>query len=573
MYTRPLLKNQNAYQFIRFRWFTKLVIANFSLRTIPLRVKTKFKCLTNSTKLYIDLNLTKGIIMMKNVVVILLLYSLVSCIIYRGENRQAQNSTIALSPNERCAIIGVVKKDNSIVEFNNRKPGLIRDSVIVGEALSAQGDVSEVAIPIKDVTEVRIKKIDGFKTTLATAGLIAGGTVLTVGVVVAIIIATKESCPFIYSYDGSEYHFDAEPYGGAICEALCRTEWCTLEHMKAVNGVYRMKLTNEVDETQFTDELKLVVVDHPCEYTIAPDISGNMHTFKNPCAPTRAFNGAGRDLMPYVSKNDWVYWNTMEDSTPQLYARALRSEITLVFPKPDTAKKVKLLANASTTLWGSQMLKRYLSLGGNRIHSWYKKVNRIAASGKKPVLWTDKAQLYEMKVFALTRSGWKEKTVIQGGGPFISEDKCYMFDVSDIPGDSLKIKFSAAVNFWQFNYFAVDYSEDIPLHVSEIGALKAVDSHGKDVRELLAAKDKKYQIMPKTGDHVEIEFSAPAEQPGNVRTILAKTTGYYDIHLSRKGMPDLAKLHKLENDPDYAIEFASQEYHIWAKNPGVLALR
>ena len=80
---------------------------------------------------------------------------------------------------------------------------------------------------------------------------------------VAIALATKQSCPFIYSWNGSEYVFDAEPYGGAVTRGLERDDYSELENLRAENGLYRLMVTNEVPETQYTNLMELQVVDHP----------------------------------------------------------------------------------------------------------------------------------------------------------------------------------------------------------------------------------------------------------------------------------------------------------------------
>ena len=106
-----------------------------------------------------------------------------------------------------------------------------------------------------------------------------------IAIVFLIALATKESCPFIYSFDGEKYVFDGEPYGGAICPALERTDYCLLENLKPFNNQYLLQLTNEVDETQYTNEFKLWVVDHPKGIRIVPDINGKLFTISNPLVP------------------------------------------------------------------------------------------------------------------------------------------------------------------------------------------------------------------------------------------------------------------------------------------------
>ena len=104
-----------------------------------------------------------------------------------------------------------------------------------------------VSIPISEIEMVWVKRVDQTLTCFVTGC----ATVILISLVVGGLIALlKESCPFIYSFDGEKYIFDAEPYGGATCEGRKRTEWCGLENLSEVNGQYKIKVTNELGNTK-----------------------------------------------------------------------------------------------------------------------------------------------------------------------------------------------------------------------------------------------------------------------------------------------------------------------------------
>jgi len=423
-------------------------------------------------------------------------------------------------------------------------------------------DPSEsVSIPLLEVELVWIRSVDPGLTFLAVIGGIAAAT-LVVGL---IVMLTKESCPFIYSFDGEQYIFDAEPYGGAICQGLKRTEWCRLDYLKEVNGCYKIMITNQVDETQYTDEIKLIVADHPKGVKIVPDVTGGIHTFNQPLTPYRAYDGKGRDLMPRISKNDWIFWQTLTENKNPDRKEDLRDELFFEFPKPQDAKSAKLLVNACTTLWGSQMLKRFLDLYGNQVYEWYDEINNLGPAYYRLMNLKTQGERYLLQIRVKTKDGWGNKGLIFGGGPFISEDKAYILDISDVPGDTLKIKLTPPAAFWMINYLAVDYSEDLPLKVAEIEALDAVDWKGQDVREALAYNDNNYLIMPNIGDKAELTFQSLPQHEGTERSIILKASGYYDIHLKAEGEPKSDILRRFMFDPEYMNQYAFKEYLKWKK--------
>lgn len=413
---------------------------------------------------------------------------------------------------------------------------------------------TQVSIPMAEVEIVWMKKYSHGRTflaTIGTIGLLIGGSVL-------LILALKESCPFVYSYDGEKFVFDAEPYGGSICKVLERTEWCGLEYLKEINGQYRIMVANEVDETQYTDEIKLVVVDHPEGTRVIPDTAGGIHTVSNPIIPSLAYDSKGRDISHYVSEKDWIFWTSrVEGKNPQK-KEDLKDELIFEFSKPKDAAKARLVFNGCNTLFGSYAVKLFLDLYGNKVQDWYDEMNSLGPAFFRT--WNLREEVHTMWIRVETETGWKTKGMVLGGGPYVSEDKLYTLDLSDVPGDTLKIKLTPPAAFWMINYLAVDYGENLPVKVTEIEAAAAIDHRGQDVRKILAKNDNIYLIMPEVGDSAELIFDSPPRMEGKERSIILKASGYYDIHLEKKGEPQFDILEKINSVPGFVLEYALEKY-------------
>jgi len=430
-----------------------------------------------------------------------------------------------------------------------------------------KGAKAAISIPLKDVELVWIRKVDPGLTFLT----VIGGIGLAIGAGMLIIALMKESCPFIYSFNGEHYVFDAEPFGGAVCEGLKRTEWCALQEIKEVDGRYSIMITNEVDETQYTDELKLVTVDHAPEAQVIPDEFGRMHTVSNPVPPRRAFDRKGRDLLPLVGTNDWKFWLTSSADLSRDMSGPVKEELIFEFPKPEGAKKARLIFNGCTTLWGSQMIKRLLELRGSSVQEWYDDVASGGPSFIKTRTMTMREELFRLQVRVETPGGWISKGLIQGGGPLVSESRLYSFDISDVPGGTLRIMLTPPAVFWMINSIGVDYSEDQPILVNEIAPIEASDSAGRDVRDLVALDDGVYLTMPHTGDMARASFLAPVQPPGTARSVFIKAGGYYDIHLEAKAVPQRELIQRMLSEPGYVVRYAVKEYLKWrAEGPPVL---
>lgn len=525
-----------------------------------------------------------------------------SCAIHTTKKERVDR--VASWEGKKVQILGVLTTSGEKFEFPKKNPAGIYKDKIVHETIKGEtivldrediektaydetGDINQITtkdgktyavatakrekdkviietygtISLSEVELLWVRKVDPVSSFLASVGAAAA----VLGGIMVIAILTKESCPFIYSFDGERFAFDAEPYGGATCQGLKRTEWCGLEHIREVNGLYKIMITNEVDETQYTDEIKLVVVDHSKEVKVVPDEFGKIHTISQPYVPIQAFDHKGRNLMSYVSENDWIFWQSRTEEKSPDRNEDLKEELLFEFPKPEGAKKAMLLFNGCNTLWASQMVKRFLGLYGNEVYEWYREVNNYGPAYHRMMEWNLNEELYRLQIRVETEEGWKPKGTILGGGPFISEDKIYTLDLSDVPDDILRIKLTPPTAFWMINFLAVDYTEDLPVKVTEIDAIKAVDYKGQDVSKLLAQKDNHYFVLPNIGDGAELIFESPAQIKDMKRSVFLKASGYYDIHLEAKGKPQKEILSKFLIEPGFAIQYALREYLHWKK--------
>ena len=472
-------------------------------------------------------------------------------------------SIIYLAPQEEEKInssqkIIVIMKDGQEIELIDPH---IEEEKIIG--LTRNG--KDKTIDFTLIQSLKIEKKDSYYAILFSGVAIVAG-ILVGGAATAPEPPPSESCPFIYSFNGDSFIFDAEPYGAAICQSLKRAEWCGLEHMREIKGQYKLMIANELDETQYTDEVSLLVVDHPKGTVVAPDASGRIHSLSQLYAPKQAIVGKGKDINPLLSNRDGIFWQTCVDNKHPDRKEDLRDEIILEFPKPTGAKKVKLFVNACTSLWGSQVAKQFLELHGSQIDQWYDDVNNFGPAYQQIMNWFFNEELYLLRIWVETKNGWKNRGMIYGGGPFISEDKVYLIDIKDVEGDTLKIKLMPPATFWIIDSIEVDYTENQNLKIHELSVLNAFDKKGLDVREKLIALDDNYLIMPNKGDQVEVTYMAPPKEEGWERSIILKAVGYYDIHLQKDSQPQYDVLEKFHSEPGFTIKFALKEYLKARKN-------
>jgi hypothetical protein len=241
----------------------------------------------------------------------------------------------------------------------------------------------------------------------------------------------------------------------------------------------------------------------------------------------------------------------------------VRQEIVLTFPKPKGATRARLAANVATGLWGSGMIKEMLILRGRDLESWYASVDRDRTQSAALFAWILREELFALKLEVEEPDGWKHRGTLPGGGPFIAEDRVVALDVSRTTGDQLRIRIRPPVGFWALNSFAVDYGPDQPPIVEKVSPIKAWNDGNRDLLADLLKADEAYYAMPKVGDQAWVNFPAPAPRPGMQRTVFLHSRGYYRLHLTGSGNPDIATLDQIGAVPDAAARFAIKRYNEW----------
>lgn len=144
------------------------------------------------------------------------------------------------------------------------------------------------------------------------------------------------SCPYLYTWDGEQFTFYtdllwAAPIGlqfGKGIVAPCRNwEYLKIDgdQLKAKDGYYELRVTEELWEAGYLDTVQLTAVDHPEEIDIfsnekvgPPDLAAfRIHTVQQLLSPVRAVNQRGRDVLPEIREADDVYAKTFDEKYRQ----------------------------------------------------------------------------------------------------------------------------------------------------------------------------------------------------------------------------------------------------------------
>lgn len=403
-------------------------------------------------------------------------------------------------------------------------------------------------IPLADIKEIRIIQTDGAATLvtfiLGTAGVIAGFYLI----LVIVIALTKSSCPYVYSYNGENYVFEGETYGGAIASNLERDDYMPLPSIKPDNGTYRIRINNELKECQYTDVAELVTVDHTEGTKVLLDKYGNPQMISDPRPPEDAVSANGDDLLTVIKEKDHsIYFFNDENS--------LKNTVTMKFKIPDNVLDGKLLLKAKNSLWFDHVFGEFLSKFGSSYNRWMKTQSKTDPVSREQKI---KENDFPLTAYILKNGEWQLIDFLYTVGPLASRDFVLPVDLSGA-GDEVEIKIETGFMFWELDYAAMDFTVKQNLCVKKYSPFSAVDNSGLDRTDELLSSDGKYMVQDHAGLSTEVIFKAEPANEGSIRTVFLHTRGYYELIREFTGIPDIIELNKFKT-PGYFSEYSRSEY-------------
>ena len=117
----------------------------------------------------------------------------------------------------------------------------------------------------------------------------------------------KASCPWVFTWDGSEFVRDNDIYSVARYPGGEMRDYYLLQKpLVAQNSAYKLEIREVESEDSWTDYLGLVAVDHRRNVAVAPDGNGNIYAY-HPAqlvSPVTALSNAGGNVLAQVRDRD-----------------------------------------------------------------------------------------------------------------------------------------------------------------------------------------------------------------------------------------------------------------------------
>lgn len=399
---------------------------------------------------------------------------------------------------------------------------------------------SIATINFSSITRIDIIEMDTWKnigTFVFTATTVA---VAAYVISLIIIILTKSSCPFVYAHDGTGYNFKGEIYGGAIFKPLERDDYMHLQNLSTDATNFKMKITNELLEVQYTNLVKAMLVEHNKNENILIDSKGEIHSIKSTESPLSAVMNDTENMMTQLAAIDSnLCMFDGENNNHNV------NDLVLKFAKPAKAQETKLVVRAKNSLWLDYAFGEFTKLFGSYYNKFVEK--QRTANHDSLLNWTVKQGL-PLSVYLKQNGQWKLIEHIPTVGPLASRDFCIPIDVSQINTPDMEIKISCGFMFWEVDYAGIDFSEDENIKTTEMELQSAIDENNIDVKSLITENDKNYLIQPKPGNTVEFIYKLPAMKNEKAYDVFLQTKGYYEHVRNYKGLPNKKYLTSMKEE-------------------------
>ena len=368
----------------------------------------------------------------------------------------------------------------------------------------------------------------------------------------------KGSCPFLFAYNGKEMAFvkDTVPWSSAIglrintlgtASVAATEEWYKIGRDQLVprDGYYDLRITAELWETYYYDQLSLMVVDHPVgteifvdERFVIPPAKLAITTVSTPRPVASAIDDNGQDVTNTIKNLDGNYLDTFGRGKYQGVTRDHYVEIDLGADVPQSGP-LYLIAHG----W---------------MHPTDSSINVAISQGQ-----SEQAKALSMEV-PDGRGGW-EVAKPNLGFP-AGRKKISLFDLSNVfkPNTPRKLRLRTNLEvYWDLLEWAVGQPDALPRITNLIPAVADLHYRGYsvinqanasspeipdynrlsgskqiwrdligyytrfgDVRELLMRADDRYVIM-NAGDEMSFRFAAPEAPPsGWVRDYVLAGDGW-----------------------------------------------
>ena len=422
------------------------------------------------------------------VIILLSIVSLSGCF----SSRQVKTYS-ELNELEGAGPIRVLTVDTLLYTF---KSFTFNDSSITGIGEVHRGESTSIfngTLPFSNVLFIEHLSVSFWKGAymIPLSAGIAYGLATTLGKESKFdIYSAGSSCPFIYSFDGTKYHLEAEAFGTSVSTALEAQTFSVLHSLKPEDGMLKVRISNERPETHLLNSVHLYAADASDGTSVVLDVDNNLWSLSHTSAPMEASNSSGKDVLTELSQTDGTCWKSDLSHTSAF--SGFRDEIDLEFQEQRDGTDVLLVVNAINTDLITEVYRSVGALLGDATLQFYHALEHDAELQKKLRAWILDCSL---RIEIADGTEWKVVGVLPPEANVTPFSRAIRLRNITTTNGKLRIRLSSLTDVWRID--AVQIADAgfrlLELHPLELRACIASD--GSSRAEEIARADSSYALI------------------------------------------------------------------------------
>jgi len=334
------------------------------------------------------------------------------------------------------------------------------------------------------------------------------------------------SCPTVYTWDGTAYTLEAEAFSFNVTRLLRGDDLDRLDLGRPVEDEYRLMVTNEALETHYIDHLGLVTVDHDPGCRAFPTDDGKVVLFGRQSRLAFARDRAGRDVVPYLSGRDSIWYRTDPALTRQLADSVVHDWIDIAVPVPKGTRRLLLALRGRNTPMSTVMFYDVLLANqGIRSLDWQGMNARDASYALGLSRWHHRH--FGMRISARSGKGFRDLAWLRDTGPIAWHDVAIELPVTK--DDTCFLRLDFLPDNWMIDWVGVSFDNPRRAQVREIACEEVREADGKESdaeRALLLVNDGRY-LVTTPGVCRYLTFRPEPTPAGLEREYFVRSGGYY----------------------------------------------
>ena len=372
------------------------------------------------------------------------------------------------------------------------------------------------------------------KTGLAIAAIVIGviDTVAAITWIVVYAFLATMSCPHVYAFDGDTWRLDADPLSGSLFAGGESDDMDRLEHVRAVDGSYRIRVADDLDEVDHIERVALITADHPEGEEVLPTQDGELLRVRDAAAPSAASDERGRDVLAALREADDVaFVSRLEDFPPEA-AGEPRERLTIELPRPAGSEGV-LVLRARNSAFAADAFTDYLAQMGPGLSVLLRSAEDSSSYPYKTRLDDEmrKLGLY-LDVEVWDGTAWHTAGALRPIGPAVYREQAIAIALPRGSEPTMRVRLSMAPLLWE-----VDRARLCARSVLADEPVSLTPREGEGVAKLRDADGDR--LVLHKGESIELAFDATAPpKAGWTRTVFVSIRGYYDVDIGGHGWLD-----------------------------------